>query len=338
MQHRTAGHGSAAITGTGIFLPGAPVRSDELDQRLGMPRGWLEEKCGVQTRHYATEADSQESMGVAAAHAALTDAGIEPGELDLLIFCGAVGRQPVPATAPLIKRELGLSAHAFPAYDVNATCLGTLLGLDHAAMAIATGRARTVLVVVSEMPSQAIPWKQDPATAGLFGDGAAALVVQAGSTGDMRLGPLLMETHADGYEYCQVGSGGTRYNPVTEAAAFEDNAVFSMDGKGVFRLSSKTFPRFLEQVLDKTGWSLGEVDLVVPHQASPHAISLMVKRCGIRPEQIFDVARTMGNQVAASLPIALHQARLAGRIQSGMKILMAGTSAGISLGAMAVTT
>lgn len=330
--------GSAAIKGTGIFLPGEPVKSHLLDQRLGKQPGWLEDRCGVRSRHYATGQDTQESMGVAAAQAAMADAGIEAGELDLLVFCGAVGRQPVPATAPLIKRELGLSGLAFPAYDVNATCLGTLLGLDHAAMAIATGRAKTVLVVVSEMPSQAIPWKQDPSTAGLFGDGAAALVVQPGSEGDMVLGPLQMETHAAGYEYCQVGSGGTRYNPTTEAEAFKDNAVFSMDGKGVFKLSSRTFPRFLEQVLDRAGWPLGDVDLVVPHQASPHAISLMIKRCGIRPDQIFDVARSMGNQVAASLPIALHQARLAGRIKSGMKILMAGTSAGISLGAMTVTT
>jgi len=117
-------------------------------------------------------------MSVAAARTARTDAAVEPGNLDLLIFCGAVGRQPVSATAPLIQRQLGLSAHAFPAYDVNAMCLGPLLGLSHAAMAIAIGRAKTVLAVVPETPSKAIPWKRDLATVGPFGDGAAALVVQ----------------------------------------------------------------------------------------------------------------------------------------------------------------
>lgn len=334
----TSGNGSAAIIGTGIYLPGPPITSDALDHQHGREPGWLEHQCGVQSRHYATTGDTQESMGVAAAEAALSDAGIQASELDLLIFCGAVGRQPIPATAPLIKRELGLSDKAFPAFDVNATCLGTLLGLDHASMAIATGRASTVLVVVSEMPSQAIPWEEDPKTAGLFGDGAAALIVRAGHSGDMKLGPLQMETYSEGYDYCQLGSGGTRYNLTSDPQAFRENAVFSMDGKGVFKLSSRTFPTFLDHVLNKVGWQIGDVDLVVPHQASPHALSLMIKRCGMRSDQIFDMAKTMGNQVAASLPISLHKARLAGRIRSGMKILLAGTSAGISLGAMTVTT
>jgi 3-oxoacyl-[acyl-carrier-protein] synthase-3 len=327
---------SAAVLGTGIYLPGAPVQSESLDRKLGKAAGWLESSCGVQSRHFASKGETQEFIAAAAAQAALADADIDASELDLLISCGAVGRQPVPATAPLIKREMGLADYSFPAYDVNATCLGTLVGLDQAAMA--TGRAKTVLVVVSEMPSQAIPWETDPATAGLFGDGAAALVLQGSASGGMVLGALQMETHAEGYDYCQVGSGGTRYNPKTDPDAFVRNAVFSMDGKAVFRLTSKYFPEFLERALDDVGWQMGDVDLVVPHQASPHAIALMVKRCGIRPDQIFDAAKTMGNQVAASLPISFHKARLAGRVRPGMKILLAGTSAGISFGAMTVTT
>lgn len=134
--------------------------------------------------------EGQEVMGARAARQALDEAGFDPRELDLLLFGAAVGRQPIPATAPLIKRELGCEGAAFPAYDIKATCLSALAALDIAAMHIETGRAKNVLVVASELASRALPWHDDPATAALFGDGAAAILLSAEDTGGLRLSEI----------------------------------------------------------------------------------------------------------------------------------------------------
>lgn len=318
----------------GVCLPETIVESRQLEAELGLRPGWLERNCGVRTRHVAGVGETQEAMGEAAARAALADAGISGGQIDLLLFAASVGRQPIPATAPLIKQRLGLSAHRFPAYDINSTCLSTLTAMDIAAMHVATGRARNVLVVTSEIASRALPWKSDPRTAGLFGDGAAALVIRASSapTPAYALGSFLMETYAEGYGFCELPAGGTRLDFHREPEAFAANAEFQMKGSSLYQLTSKAAPGFIARLLDTTGWTHADVDIVVPHQASPHALAHIVKRCGFQADRVVNYAAEIGNQVAASLPITLFKARQSGRLESGMKVLLLGTSAGVSLG------
>jgi 3-oxoacyl-[acyl-carrier-protein] synthase-3 len=329
----------AAIRGIGAYLPRTIVTSRELDTQLGLGAGWLERNCGVRQRHVVSADETQERMAAEAARAALADAGVDAGSVDLVLFGAAVGRQPIPATAPLIKQELGLAASACPAYDVNATCLSALVALDLAALHIRAGRAKTVLVVTSEIASRALPWKSDPRTAGLFGDGAAALVVTAADArAGYALGPMHMETYSEGYDYCELRAGGTRYDFHAEHDAFAANALFEMKGASLYRLSSEAAPRFIAHLLERAGWRQNEVDLVVPHQASAHALAHIIKRCGFAAERVVDLVAELGNQVAASWPIALYKAREAGRIAPGMKVLVLGTSAGVSLGGMALVT
>lgn len=328
---------SAAISGIGIYLPRTVVASRTFDAKYGLGDGWLERNCGVRQRHVVGAGETQEQMGADAARAAVADAGIDAEQIDLLLFGAAVGRQPIPATAPLIKQQLGLIASACPAYDVNATCLSALVALDVAALHICAGRAKTVLVVTSEIASRALPWDTDPRTAGLFGDGAAALVVTAGdANARYTLGPVHMETYAEGYDYCELRAGGTRYDFHAEHDAFAANAWFEMKGAALYRLSSEAAPAFIARLLDQAGWRQDEVDLVVPHQASAHALAHIVKRCGFAAERVVDLVADIGNQVAASWPIALYKAREAGRLQPGMKVLVLGTSAGVSLGGAAL--
>jgi len=321
------------VSGVGAYLPQRIVTSEALDAEHGLRPGWIYKNSGVRKRHVVSEHETQEMMGASAARDALADAGVEPGELDLILFAAAVGRQPIPATAPLLKRALGVAAQPFPAYDVNATCLSAIVAMDIAAMHIASGRARHVLIVSSEIATRALPWRTDPRTAGLFGDGAAALVMSAGAGGEPRqLGGFLIETYADGYEYCELRSGGTRFDFQHERDAFEANALFDMQGAALYRLTSEAAPGFIARLLERAGWRQGEVDLVVPHQASPHALAHIVKRCGFAKERVIDHVAELGNQVAASLPIALFKARQHNRLERGMKVLLIGTSAGVSLG------
>jgi len=322
-----------ALGGLGIYLPRNVVSSRDLDAQLGLRPGWLERNCGVKTRHVVSGDETQEYMGAEAARAALADAQLDAGEIDLLLFAAAVGRQPIPATAPLIKQQLGFSDQAFAAYDVNATCLSALVAMDVAAMHVQMGRAKAVLVVASEIASRALPWKSDPRTAGLFGDGAAAFVVRAADGGARyRLGPTHMETYAEGYAYCELRAGGTRYDFQADHDAFAANSEFEMHGASLYRISSEAAPNFIARLLEKAGWGQDEVDLVVPHQASPHALAHIIKRCGFAADRVVDLVAEIGNQVAASWPIALYKAREAGRLQAGMKVLVIGTSAGVSLG------
>ncbi|MFN7055665.1 3-oxoacyl-ACP synthase III family protein [Hyphomonas sp.] len=330
------------LSGLGIALPQSEVASEEIDHRIGRPPGWLEARCGVARRYVAAPGETQEALGAAAARRALADAGLVIEDIDLLLFGASVGRQPIPATAPLIKRELAADALTFPAYDVNATCLSALVAADVAALHIAAGRARHVLVVTSEIASRALPWRDAPETAGLFSDGAAAIILSA--PGARKAGPLgrlthfRMETFAQGYEACQLPAGGTRLDYHADPDTFGRSAWFQMDGRALYRLTAAALPGFLDRFLDTVGLRRQDIDLVIPHQASPHALAHIIRRGGFKPGLVFDRVRLIGNQVAASLPIALELARQEGRISAKQRILLIGTSAGVSLGAALLET
>ena len=325
---------SPSLTGFGMALPETLLASSEIDRRLGKASGWLETACGVATRHVVRPGETQERLGAAAARAALAEAGLKLADVDLLLFGASVGRQPIPATAPLVKRELGGAAFGFPAYDVNATCLSALVALDVAGLHIAAGRARHVLVVTAEIASRALPWHDAPETAGLFGDGAAAFVVSAagaGKLGGARFGGFLMETFPEGYDACTLAAGGTGIDFHADPEAFSRSAYFRMDGKALYRITAAALPGFLDRLLETSGLRREDIDLVVPHQASPHALTHIIRRGGFAPDRVFDRVRTIGNQVAASIPVALCLARNEGLIRPGMRVLLIGTSAGVSL-------
>lgn len=325
---------SPVLAGFAAALPAQNVASADIDARLGKPAGWLEAACGVASRPVAGEGETQESLGVAAALAALKDAGLAVEDIGLLLFGASVGRQPIPATAALIKREMGAAHLAFPAYDVNATCLSALVAMDLAALQLTAGRAKHILVVTSEIASRALPWQDAPETAGLFGDGAAAMILSASGAGDgpgARFGGFHMETYAQGYEACTLAAGGTGIDYHADPEAFARNAYFRMDGKALYRITAAALPGFLDRLLAQSGLARNDIDLVVPHQASPHALAHIIRRGGFAPDRVFDRVRSIGNQVAASIPVALSLARDAGRVQPGMRILLVGTSAGVSL-------
>ena len=323
---------NASLLGTGARAGGKILASAEIDARLGKPAGWVEGACGVIRRPVIAEGETQESLAVDAARRALADAGVDAGEIDLLLFASAVGRQPIPSTATLIKRELGLTRCAAPAFDINATCLSAVAALEVAALYIAAGRARHVLIVASEIATRALPWADDPATAALFGDGAAALVLGPAGTGGLHLHDVAIETWAEGYDYCALPAGGTRYDLHTNRDAFEANAFFRMDGHALFKLTRARLPAFIARLLDRAGWQAGEVDLVIPHQASPLALEHMIRKCGFARERVVSTVTETGNLVAASIPMTLDTARRDGRIARGSKVLLIGTSAGVSIG------
>lgn len=320
----------------GHFVPQRIVLSTDIDKQFGFARGHLERLSGVFSRHVCQEDDDQITLAVAAARLAMQRAAIGPGEIDLVIGACGVPYQPLPTTAPLVMHRLGIPEGKAAAFDVNASCLSFLTAIDLAAGRIAVGQSRVALVFSAEIASRALPWKEQPDVAALFGDGAAAVVLTVAGERDSTIRASVMRTYPSAYEACEIGAGGTRFDFQRQPAEFAAHAVFRMDGKELFRITRRHFPSFVDELLAAAGWSPADVDLVVPHQASPLALKHMIEQTGMSGARVVNIAARFGNQIAASIPTALDIAWAEGRITKGMRLLLLGTSAGVSFGGMAI--
>jgi len=321
------------IAGTGVYTPATRRSSADIDRMLGRPVGRTEKRSGIAERPVAVT-ESSSFMAAEAAREAIAAACLPADGLDLILSGSSIPEQLIPAMAPLVQARLGLGRSGIPSFDVNASCLSFVAAFDLAAQMIEAGRARHVLVVSSEIASRGLPWRQDPDTAAMFGDGAAAAVISARDGRQGGLVASLMESWGEGYHDCEVPAGGTRYDLHGDTEAFIAGAFFRMDGKAAYRLAARVVAPFLDRLLAKAGWRLGDIDLIVPHQASRGAIDHLSGRLGIAREKIVDLLTDHGNQIAASIPTALHHAFSSGRIGRGSRVLVLGTSAGFSVGGL----
>ncbi len=324
------------IEGTGSYRPRQTLTSAEIDRRLGWRDGQTAASFHITSRGVATGEETSSFMAAEAARGALDAAGITAGEVDLVLAACGVGEQPIPATAALVHARLGLQETGIPAYDIGATCLSFVAALDHAALKIAAGQARRVLIVSADIASVGLDWSR-PEGAAIFGDGAAAVVLgrspaPSDGSGDIGLLALRMETWSEGREACVLAAGGTRINPAREAGINPADALFHMDGQAAFRVAAKRLPRFLARLLSEAGVSRDEIGVVIPHQASAQALDHARALIGFGRTQVVDIFADHGNQIATSIPTTLHHARISGRLQPGTLALLIGTSAGISIG------
>jgi len=322
------------LCGLGVYEPRQALASDELDARYGREAGFTQSQFGLSSRRFASPDETASMMGAAAARDALAAAGWADGEFDVLIGAGGVMEQPIPGTSILVQQALGLGRSGISAFDVNQSCLSFLAALDVAAMGFATGRWRRALVVSSDIASAGLDWRQPTASA-IFGDGAAAACLEAGDDAD---GPALLarrfESYGEGRDLATLKAGGSRVRLEDGLEAFEDAAKFHMDPFGIFKAAAKRLPPVIDKVLEDAGLDREGVDLIVPHQASRPGLDHLRKLVGGDPARVVDVFGEHGNQIAASIPTALHSAWRDGRLTPGSTVLLVGTAAGISIGAM----
>jgi 3-oxoacyl-[acyl-carrier-protein] synthase-3 len=319
------------ILGTGEYSPRRRVESAELDRRWQKAEGWTEHQTGVTSRAYAADDESVVAMGASAARQALAAADLEPGAIDAIIAVGSVPYQAIPCTAVFIQRELGLGASGIAAFDINSTCLGFLVALDVISQAIATGRYRHVLIVASERASQGLN-VDDCSTSGLFGDGAGAVLIGVPRRAGPRLKAAYVQSYGDGVECCQIRAGGSRLPPRASLPEFLSGTHFEMKGRETYRMAAALLPGFLESLWQRAGANVAQIDVWVPHQASGRAISHLQAALDLPAERFILTLPTHGNQVSASLPVALHRGITTRRIQPGDTIALIGTGAGISIG------
>lgn len=317
------------IVSTGQYLPEKIVSSEELDEKLGMRRGWSYKHSLVKTRRYVTEETASE-MGALAAEEALSNAGLSIKDVDCILSVSGTMEQAIPCNAALIHRRLTRGTRPIPAFDVNSTCLGFITGMDLISHAIQAGQYRRVLLVASEIASIGLN-REHKKSCVLFGDGAAAVIVQkSASESSSRILATGMETYSQGADYVQIRGGGTKHHPRKNPPL--EYFMFEMNGSAVYRLVARHLPSFVDRLLDRAGVRMEDVDLVIPHQASGLAMELLRKKLGIPEEKFMSILENHGNTIAASLPMALHEAVEQGRLRRGSLVMMLGTSAGASLG------
>jgi 3-oxoacyl-[acyl-carrier-protein] synthase III len=325
------------LAGLGKYLPEHVVTNAELEEQLGLRPGWIEKATGVRERRRAPIGASSVAQGAVAARSAIERAGISPAEIGLVIGASSGPEQLIPCTAALLQRELGLPEGGSACFDVNATCLSFLVALHVAAPLVASGAYPAALLVSSELSGLSLN-DEEPESATLLGDGAAAAVLVPTPPGESSaLRHLRLTTlAASGADLTRFRGGGSRHHPNDPATTPNLNR-FEMQGPGVFRLAARHLPPFLTQFLDEARTLPDALDLIVPHQASGHGIYGVAARARLPEEKLFVNLPERGNCIAASLPLALCEAWETGRLQRGQTVLLAGTGAGLTLGAGLLT-
>ena len=323
------------IAGLGHYLPERIVTSSELEEKYNLAPGWIETVAGVRQRRYA-DRETTASMAAAAARQALDAAGLQAKDLDAIIGACTGPQQAIPCTAALVQAELGAPEGASACFDVNATCLSFLFALHNAALLIANGAYQRVLIFSSEIASISLN-PDEPESAVLFGDGAAAAVLTRSPARDSAaLWHTRFATYSGGADLTRILGGGTLHHPNHPATTRQMNQ-FHMDGPAVFKKAARLVTPFLDQFFTELGWQRSDLQAIVPHQASGHAVRLVAARMGFAEERVFSNIALRGNCVAASIPLALSEAAQANFIQRGQRLLLLGSGAGLTLGAMALT-
>ncbi|CAM2860013.1 3-oxoacyl-ACP synthase [Legionella steigerwaltii] len=317
------------ITGMGRYLPRKKVLSSELDIQLNLPQGSVQKKSGLISRHFASPDETTSYMGAQAALIAVQQAHIQLTEIDAIISACGVGEQAIPCTSALIQKQLGLGQSGIACFDINSTCLSFINALDIASYLVAGGRFKRVLIVSSDIASAGLNW-QDMETCTIFGDGAAACILEQ-SDGTNRILSSHHETHSIGSTFCQIEAGGTR---LAANDSHLEQSLFYMDGKKVFKLASKLVDSLMENLLHKANLTLNDIDWFVPHQASLLAMHHVQKRLNIPTEKFVSIYPNHGNQIAASIPTALCTLIDSKQVHRGQLVLLMGTGAGLAAGGL----
>ncbi len=313
----------ARIAGIGSFLPAKVVTNKDLEKTMDTSDEWIRERTGIKRRHLVVDGETTSSIGLEAAKRAMTDAGVGPEDIDLIVVGTCTPDKVFPSTACIIQHELGVKGSA--AFDINAACSGFVYGLDMANRYIKTGGAKTALVIGSETLSRITNW-EDRGTAVLFGDGAGCVVLQASE----EPGILATHIHADGqYEdLLQVRCGISIGYETTQAGG----AFIEMKGNAVFKRAVATFDKMARETVADLDGELSDIDWFVPHQANMRIIRAAAKKLGMPMDRVIATVDEHANTSGASIPLALDQAVREGKIKRGDTMLFAAFGAGFTWG------
>ena len=315
----------------GRFLPDNVVTNRDMESIVETSDKWIVERTGIRERRIAPPEMTAADMGAGAARVAMERAGVSPEDIDVLIVSTATPDRWLPATACDIQALIGATNAV--AFDVCAACTGFLYALTLAEGYVSSGRGEIALVIATEKMSSIVDW-EDRSTCVLFGDGAGAAVVRS-SAGER--GILGTHHQSDGKlaDLLYRPAGGAAI-PMDEEVLRNRSHLIQMSGREVFKHAVRAMADGSGQTLDRTGWTLEDVDLVFPHQANIRIIKATARYAGLPMEKVFVNVDRYGNMSSATIPVAMDEAIEEGRLQPGMKLLLVAFGAGLTWGAMAV--
>lgn len=315
------------IIGTGSYLPARIVSNEEVSRLLRLDAEAIFERTGIQTRHWASDEQSTSHLAEQAARRACEAAGIEPSSVDAILLSTTSPDMVFPSTACHLQRALGIKGAA--AFDLTASCSGFLYGLSMADRMVRSGQFQRCLVVAAEIKSRFLnPY--DESTAILFGDGAAAAVVE-GDSGQEPNGILGIRLFADGTRHglIKIAAGGSR-RPSDLHTIRDRLHVLSMQGGPLFRIAIKRLAEAVTETLKEFSVGIDDVHQAVFHQANGRLLTSLGRRLGLPSEKMYSVIERTGNTSSASLPIALDHLLREGRIRSGDLVLLGAFGGGLT--------
>jgi 3-oxoacyl-[acyl-carrier-protein] synthase-3 len=315
------------IIGSGGYLPPRIVSNDELAADLATRQietsdTWIVERTGIRQRHIADADVTTSQLATKAAQAALENAGIAAGDVDLIIVATSTPDFVFPSTACLVQANLGAKGGA--AFDVQAVCSGFVYALATADAFIQAGRARTALVIGAEVFSRILDWN-DRGTCVLFGDGAGAVVL----TRSDEPGIVAAQLNADGSQMKILCAAGNVANGEVVGDPF-----LRMDGQAVFKLAVTALAKSAQEVCEQAGVALDDINWMVPHQANVRSINFLGRKLGLPDDKLVVTLDKHANTSAASVPLAFDVARRDGRIKAGDLVLMQGVGGGFTWGSV----
>jgi len=346
----------AVILGTGMHVPQRTVRNDDLARIMETSDEWIRVRTGIEERHYAEPGVASSDLGLEAARAALADAGIASEEIDYVVFATMTPDYYFPGSGPILQRKLGL--RMVPCLDIRQQCAGFVYALQVADAIVRSGQYKKLLLVGSEVHTSLQPWSKSswrvllgetpgPVTSEdwqrntatrdrtvLFGDGSGAVVIGA-VDGERGILDVLLHSDGNHVERLWTKAGGSAFRPYFDAAMVETGDITPVvEGREVYRLAVRFMPEVTLEILERNGLTVDDLDLVIMHQANLRINEGVQKRLGLPNAKVFNNIQKYGNTTAATIPIAFHEARKAGRVKPGDLVCFVGLGGGLNWGAV----
>ena len=311
---------NTVLIGTGSYLPEQVVTNDDLALKVETSDEWIRTRTGIRSRHMANEEESNNFMSAQAARRALESAGVDAGDIDLIIVATVSSTYTFPSTACFIQQQLGVPAGA-AAFDLQGACSGFIYGLQMADAQIKTGHAKKVLVLGAEKFTAYVDWT-DRTTCVLFGDGAGAVVLEARESERIE-GLLTTSIHADGANSdLLIGTGGLSSTKTT--------GHVQMKGRDVYRHATRRMGEIVQNLLERENMTKEEVDWLIPHQANLRIIEATAEQLSFPMEKVIQTVSHHANTSAASIPLALDDANKRGQFKSGQMLALTAFGAGFT--------
>ena len=351
----------STITGIGHYVPKNVVTNQDLVKYMDTSDEWIRERTGIEERRYIDRGEeTTTTLALEASLKAIADAGIEKEDIDLIVFATLSPDYYFPGAGVLLQRELGIAKTEIAALDIRAQCSGFIYGLTTADQFIKAGTHKTILLVGAEVHSVGLDFSTRGRNVSvIFGDGAGAVVIQATEEKDKAV--LATSMHSDGtyaekLSYMYPGAHGGYFlekyaiegfdvtydkeaNPDFGGYFFNQDMIDNhrifphMEGQAVFKMAVRKFPEVIMETLTKAGMGVQDLDLLVPHQANLRINQFVQKTMRLQEHQVYNNIMRYGNTTAASIPLALSEARDEGRVKKGDTVVLAAFGAGFTWGA-----